>query len=348
MAKCPYCSDTVNLSAKASPGRALHACRACGNPFVVSREAGAVAASPLENTPDVRDVAPPGSLGAAVLAALPESVERLPMLPEISRRVLEMVRDPETSMQELANVIREDQVTSLAVMRLANSAVYGGLHEVTELSAACARLGLRTIANTVQAVANKNLYITGDKALRAFMERLWRHAVATAYCSEAIAAVLAEPNTESLFLAGLLHDVGKVALLDMVSGGYSGPLGELRTSPELLREVLDGFHMLVGLHVVQHWELPAPYRALIYFHNVPGRCFNEELLNGVHIICLADLIANMEGFGLHEPQENLYLMSHESTRHLNLSDVKLATLRVDLADRLEAVIEAVSGPAGAA
>jgi HD-like signal output (HDOD) protein len=232
-------------------------------------------------------------------------------------------------------------------MRLANSAVYGGLHEVTELSAACSRLGMRTIANTVQAVANKNLYITGDKTLRAHMERLWRHAVATAYCAESLAGILAEPNTESLFLAGLLHDVGKVALLDMVSGGYSGPLGELRNAPELLREVLDGFHMLVGLHVAQHWELPPALRVLIYFHNVPSLCHDEDMAAGAHIVCLADVIANIEGFGLYEPRETVYLTSHESTRHLNLSDVKLATLRVDLADRLEAVIEAVSVPAGA-
>ncbi len=336
---CPFCS--AELPGDRRPGEKPEpfACESCFNPFVAVWEANVVACRPLARAQDIRQLAPDGSIGGAVLEQLPNSIENLPVLPEISRRVLAMVSDPDVSMSDLAAVIREDPVIALKVMRLANSAVYGGLHEVRDLNAACARLGMRNIANAVQAVANGNLYITGDKRLREVMRRLWRHSLAVSHSASELGGLLALPRPEVLFLAGLIHDVGKVVLLEMVSGNYRGAIGKLRESPELFAEVLDRFHPLIGLHVSQRWGLPPEFNALVYCHHDPGQAPNDETLPMAHAVCLANDIAQAEGYTVTGKAEEKFLTSHASARYLNLTDIKLAALRVDLSDTLQALME---------
>jgi HD-like signal output (HDOD) protein len=243
-------------------------------------------------------------------------------------------------MADLAGVIRDDQTIAMSIMKLANSAVYGGLDEIKELNTACARLGMRNIANTVQMVANNNLYVTGDARLKNFMRKLWRHSVATAHCASEIAILIAEPRSEMLFLAGLVQNVGKVVLLDIITGQYSGAIGKLRVTPEVLKEVIENFQALLGMHVVQQWNMPPEFVAATYFQTHPGDCPREDWLSIVHIVSLASLIATVEGYGLYEVEDK-YLSTNNSARYLSMNDIKLASLRVDLQDKLQALFDSV-------
>ncbi len=340
MTVCPFCNETLNLKLNPHAGLQVMGCPSCYNPVMVAWEGVAPVAKPLEKTPDVRLTAPQGSIGAAVLEVLPRAIEHLPVLPEVSQRVLRMVSDPEVSMTDMAGVIREDQTIAMSIMKLANSPVYGGLEEIKELNAACARLGMRNIANTVQMVANNNLYVTGDPRLKNFMRKLWRHSVASAHCASEIAQLVAEPRSEMLFLAGLIQNVGKVVLLDIITGQYSGAIGKLRVTPEVLREVIENFHPLLGMHVVQQWNMPPEFVAATYFQARPGDCPREDWLSMIHIVSLASLVATVEGYGLYEVEDK-YLSANNSARYLALNDVKLAALRVDLQDKLQALFDSV-------
>lgn len=339
MSHCPFCETPIPASAQPGKLPEIYACQACFNPFVIAREGAAVMVRQLDNTTDIRQISPEGSIGHAILQVLAQGIENLPVLPEISQRVLAMVRDPDVTMTILAKTIEQDPAIALAVMKLANSPVYGGLQEIHDLGTACARLGMNTIANTVQLVASNNLFITGDKRLKSFMEKLWRHSIATAHCCTVIGRMGAMPRTESLFLAGLIHGVGKVVLLDIITGNYSGAIGKLRVTPELLREVIDSFHPLIGLHVTQHWNLPPEFGGVLYCQNNPGMAPNDDWVSMAHVVSLASAIASVEGYGMYQPEKS-FLTSHESARYLNLNDLKLATLRVDLSDKLEALFAA--------
>lgn len=339
MSECPYCGTSIPASVQPGTVPELYGCAACFNPVILAWQGGTVTTNQLAHTADIRHISPEGSIGHAILEVLRQGIEHLPVLPEISQHVLKMVHDPDVTMKDLAQVIEQDAAIALAIMRLANSPVYGGLQEIHDLDAACARLGMKAIANTVQLVANGNLFITGDKRLKVFMRKLWRHSIATAHCCSVIGSIGAMPRTEGLFLAGLIHGVGKVVLLDIITGSYSGAIGKLRVTPELLREVIDSFHPLIGLHVAQHWNLPPEYGGVIYCQDDPGMAPNDDWVTMAHVVNLGSAIASVEGYGMYKP-ENAFLTSHPSARFLNLNDIKLASLRVDLADTLEAFFSA--------
>ena len=115
-------------------------------------------------------------------------------------------------------------------------------------------------------------------------------------------------------------------------------IASLRVTPDLLREVIDSFHPLLGLLVAQRWNLPPEFGAILYFHHNPAATPHEEWTPMVHTVALANLIAKVEGFGLYDVGE-MFLTSDVSARYLNMNDIKLAGLRVDLADTLEPLFQ---------
>ncbi len=342
MSVCPYCSASLSANQKPAGKPEISSCRACMNPLIIEWSGANVVCRPVGAPRDIRQLAPEGSIGGAIFSELPGAMERLPVLPEVAQRILAMVNDPNVTMNELGQVVREDSVIAVKMMQLANSPVYGGLQEVRDLNMACARLGMKVICNAVQAIANSHLYKTQDPRLDTHMRNLWRHSVAVAHCASELAILLAVPRPESLFLAGLVHDIGKVVLLDIIARSPAGPLREVLASPGLLAEALEGFHGVTGLQVMQHWGLPAEFSVTTFCHHDPTLSPDEDLAPRVHIVALANAIARVEGFSMSGEAETLYLTSHASARYLNLNDIKLASLRVDLADTLEAILEAVT------
>ncbi|MCC6488014.1 MAG: HDOD domain-containing protein [Candidatus Hydrogenedentes bacterium] len=254
---------------------------------------------------------------------------------------MQLLRDPESTLKDIAETIRQDQAIAVKILQLANSALYGGLSTISNLDAACARLGTRTVANAVQAVANGNLYVTGHKEFRELMRSYWVHAVATAHCANQIATAIAEPRGDALFVAGLIHDIGAVVLLDIIASTRRGVLGELHGSPELVNEVLASYSHVVGLHVVHHWKLPPLFAVTTYFHHAPDLVMSEELRTATHVVCLANAVAEASGFGVDDGKVSL--VTHQSAKYLGLSDIKLAVMRADLEDAIKPLL-AITGP----
>lgn len=340
MTQCAFCSESLPDLPKPSSRPILSVCAKCMNPLVVKHDGADWQVSAPRTFQDIRYVAQDGSIGAEILKLLPEAIESLPILPEIAHRILGLARDPEGSIQDLIDLVNQDQVIALKVLRLANSVVYGGLAEISDMRSACARLGMRVIANTVQAVANGRIYRTRSVKYQELMENMWRHALASAQCANDIAVVIAEPCADMLFVAGLIHDVGKVILLDLIANHDSPTMKTLRDSPELFDEVIAGYHAIVGLHITQRWNLPPEFGVTTFCHDRLTSIPDESWLTTVHVIALSSALANVSGFG--GEGSDVSLLSLPSTKFLGLSDVKLASLRIDLEDKVKALVEAIS------
>jgi len=339
MFTCPFCSATSELVRKPGGRATFAACKTCLNPVVVKFRNGSYDAQAITMLTDMRQALNQNSIGGDLLREMPANVERLPVLPEIAHRIMTLVQDSDSSASDLAEVLGQDQVIALKVLQLANSAYYSGLSEITDISAACARLGMKTVASAVQAIVASQLYTNKSPRHRAVMEDLWRHALATAYCASDIASMLAEPHSDVFFIAGLVHDVGKLLIFDMVSNNRVSSTKPLMDSPDLLQEVMEGYHSLVGLHIVQHWGLPAEFGVTTFCHDKLDAVPDTGWLTLVHTVALANAIANSAGYGLNK--KKVSLLGLPSTKFLNIKDTRLAALRVDLEDRIDPLLSII-------
>lgn len=341
MPSCAFCQNALSLPHSPGTDPDIVACMTCLNPNFVVDDGGTVKSTPVTGAGDMRQAAPPDSIGGHTLAVMREIVDDLPPLPEISLRVMEVMNDPESGVNDMANVVQEDAIISGSVLKAANSAMYGGLSEITDVPSACSRLGMRTVANLAQTVATRKLYEIGDTSLGDMISKIGRHSIAVAYCGHDIATHTAQPQPEVCFVSGLLHDIGKIGIIAAVSRADSGPATTLQTQQELLNEVIEGYHCIAGLLVAQSWNLPLKFGTIIYAHHQPEITKVDARLSAAHVVNLADLVAHVSGFPSNITREDSPLGS-ASCNYVGLSDIQLATLRVDLEDRLAPFFEAAA------
>lgn len=338
---CPFCQAVISPPQKMRKWL-LWVCKECKNPLWIQTHGTKNIVSPFSNYTDVRSVLQPNSIGAKIFDYLPEYIEKIPVIPRIGQRLLDTIQKPEVSLSELVSIIQEDPSLSMAILKMANSAYYAGLQEVKDLLTACSRLGLQTLTNMAQVYASQKIFHSTNPNLNEEFQRLWKHSIATAHASYELAIVVAEPHPEVMFLAGLLHDVGHIVLLQILNEVKSSAFSQLIASPQLTQEVLMQFHPLVSLLILQKWDIPDEFAVLAFAHHDPSLNPMEEIRTQAHILCLSNLIVSREGYYFFPPSENIVFLQHPSTQYLNLNDLKIASLRVDLADKLEAYFTSIN------
>ena len=137
----------------------------------------------------------------------------LPVFPHIVREIQALFQEKDPSIEELAQIVEKDIVISSRLISIANSALYKGMDTVTGLHSALLRLGLKTAQGVITAVAARHLFDSKDRALKKELGRLWRHSFAVATLGKHLAQAVDNPNTEDVFLMGIIHDIGKMLLM---------------------------------------------------------------------------------------------------------------------------------------
>ena len=135
-----------------------------------------------------------------------EKLGQLPTLPHVVQRIVSMVDRPETSAEDLGRLIEKDQVLSAKVLRLANSPFYGFPARIASVSHAVVVLGLNVVKGLTLGAT------IFDLMKNAGMDDLWRHSLGVAMMAHILAVRAGHKSSEEVFVAGLLHDLGKVVL----------------------------------------------------------------------------------------------------------------------------------------
>ena len=195
----------------------------------------------------------------------------LPPLPQVATRVIRLSGDSDTSSRDLQNLIRMDQALSAQVLRIANSAMFGRVREVTTLTQAILTLGFATTRSVVLASSVKNLFTRGPVGVQ---ERiLWEHALVTAITGSAFSKALAFGSNEEVFLAGLMHDIGKCVLTLKFPEAYGALLRRVNSEGgDGLSMELDTFgfdHAMVGEALVRSWNIAEGVEAVVRWHHDP-------------------------------------------------------------------------------
>jgi len=265
---------------------------------------------------------------------LREAVERgdvvLPPMPKIGDKILGMLGDDSgASSKEIANTMGYEPAIAVTVLKVANSAAFGGLCEVTELQQAVARLGLKQVASVVTALVLKGNF-TNDRPDKSHtLAALWDHAVATAVAARHVTGVFGGDAQEA-FLAGLLHDVGKLLVLNGVDYLQAAD-PDVEITNSVLSQMMLELHAELGHHMLKEWKLPEPICRVALRHHVETPEPDEGLLVRVQA---ANAIAR--DIAAHpDPAPEGKLSDLPAFEILNVSDVELAALLVDLEDELE-------------
>jgi HD-like signal output (HDOD) protein len=272
------------------------------------------------------------SLAEHILQAVERGELAMPPLPELATRLTELLGDDEGGEpRKVAELIQNEPAIAASILRMANSASFGGLQAVSDLSGAIARLGLKQVSILVTAVVHKGNFDSNDPDKQRFLHVLWDHAVATAIGARTIATLAGDDGSEP-FLAGLLHDTGKLLVLrghDYLQKKRLEP----PITPAVLEDLMNVLHAQLGHHVLKAWNIPGPICRVAEHHH-DDDCKTHDLL--LLRVQAANAIARKLGAHLH-PTPDLELLDVPAIEQLNLTDLELATLMVDVEDEFERV-----------
>ncbi len=210
----------------------------------------------------------------------------VPVLPQVAQEALSLSNDPNADIGDLSKLIHKDQALASHILRIANSAAFGGCETIVSLKQAVARIGMRLMSDIAIAVA-----LQGEgfqvKGFEEEVKNLWKNALASGAYGKEI-ALINRRNLEGQFLCGLLHTIGKPVVLKTVT--EIRDMVEFDLDWDSTNSLLDEFHCQVGETVAISWKLPPQVTSAIgnYRDYANAPAFREECA----MTYLSDRLAN--------------------------------------------------------
>ncbi len=227
-----------------------------------------------------------------------KTIGSLPPLPQISIKLIQMLNNPDTKVGDLVELIKMEQALTVDILKIVNSPYYGLRKEVISIRQAVNYLGFVNLKSLIIALSTKKFMQKGDK----YDILLWRHSVSVALISKIITEKLNIYNAEEMFVAGLLHDIGKVVLNKNIPDTYKPIMDEVMMTgisfEEIEKKVLGFTHAAVGLFLVQEWNLGERLKNVVFYHHNPPLA--SEFIQETAVVNLADKLSNYNGFGFYK------------------------------------------------
>lgn len=223
----------------------------------------------------------------AVVELVRQGKVRIPPMPEAAMRLAAELARSTWTVDDLVAVLKTDQVLAAGLLRLANASAYARGEPVTELSVAVVRIGAQDLHRLALTSGLQQLAVTNGP-LVSLRRRAWRGALASAMVCERLAA-LANDKAEESYVAGLLHDIGRLlAITCLETVLLAHPEEQPRDEAEWWA-LVENLHVELGLVLVTHWRLPALFEQVISGHH-RAEAELTPLLRRVHA---ADIIVEL-------------------------------------------------------
>lgn len=175
----------------------------------------------------------------------------LPSLPDVAVRVGRALKDETSDAHQIAEIAQTDPAIAAKLVKAANSAMYGGSNKVDSCTAAVIRLGTELTHKLVMTFAVKELFNTSSPLLKRRMKKLWNHSVKVAAISHVLAKKLGKFDAEHALLAGLVHDIGVLAILN-----YALDFPEAQENKQILDSTIKSLRGEIGSLILRDWGFP--------------------------------------------------------------------------------------------
>lgn len=232
--------------------------------------------------------------------AILEKVREIPALPTAVSEILAMVQDPEVGVAEVMAVVERDPNLTAELLRLANSAYFGGGREIATLRDAGVVLGLNRVLQLILATAVFPVVRQPIRGYDMAPGQLLDHSVAVAVGAETLAASLERSAPPQTFTAGLLHDIGKIVLGTFLEVD-AAPILDLAREKGIPfdaaeREILGIDHAEAGAALLEAWSIPASIVEVVQWHHAPEGVEGDKTV--VDLVHMADLLVTQCGVGI--------------------------------------------------
>jgi signal transduction histidine kinase/HD-like signal output (HDOD) protein len=205
-------------------------------------------------------------------------MERLPTLPSIAMEAIRLLEGEESNFDSIADLLRNDQVLTGRILQYANSAFFALRQPVSSISQAVALIGFDALRTIILSVSIFDCFSGKLAPLKKKLLGFWLHSIGVAATAEILAKRLGFPLPEEAYLAGLIHDLGKLVCYQAMPEQFLKLCQELdrqgtystKTLPLTLEENLLGMnHIDAGRLLAEKWNLPEPLARVIRLHHQP-------------------------------------------------------------------------------
>lgn len=221
------------------------------------------------------------------------AVDDLPTIPVVATQVIQMLDDPDVSVEEIADLMLSDQVMTARVMKLINSPIYRPAQEITSLKRALVYLGLRHIRELALTTSLISAFDADSGAIE--LNSFWEHSFGVGMVSKVIAQKAGYLDLEKAYIAGIIHDLGEVFLSNYLREPFQEVLDKIKNHPIKLvdaeAEMLGTTHCEIGLCIARKWNFPEVYCEVISCHHNPLEASIDPVLCA--IVNLSDLFCTV-------------------------------------------------------
>ncbi|AGW14693.1 HDOD domain-containing protein [Megalodesulfovibrio gigas] len=215
----------------------------------------------------------------------------LASFPEICELIREVVNDPRASSTRLAEIISRDTSLCASLLRLVNSPLYGFPNKVESIPRAVTLIGTRELCTLTYGLVAVRFF-RGIPASYLDMRRFWKHAAACGVFARILCSFHGRMDEERAFVAGLLHDIGRLVLISKYPAASARALAKAQEQNLPLHETeleIFGFHHArVGSHMLKAWHFPDSLRDMVSFHHEPTKAHQVPEAAVLH---LADVLS---------------------------------------------------------
>ena len=205
-------------------------------------------------------------------------ISHIATLPEVTLKIIDLVEDPNSTAQDLHQVISHDPALCARILKVVNSSFYGLPGQIASINRAIVMLGLNAVKNIAIAASLAKLFRGGELSPDFTAKDLWTHSIETAAICKCLADKLKYGLADEAFLSGLMHNIGIVVemqfdrnkLIDVIDGlgldGAGTPLNDMR---ELEQQAFGADHTDFGTALCEKWKFPKVFRWVTAGHHDP-------------------------------------------------------------------------------
>jgi len=264
-------------------------------------------------------------------------------LPPVASKLLRMLENDEVDIRDVSQVIETDAALTLKLLRVANSPIFATRTEINSIQQAIVILGLNRLTNIVLGVSIFSRFLmSSQKHVADIMKKFWWHSSCTGIVAKALTTKTNLFFKENEFIGGLLHDIGKLAMLQYDVPKYEKLITLIKekgiSDSEAEKEIYGIDHLEVGAQIAKLWKLPEELSTIISNHNTPALLeSNKEL---VAVVRIADLLCEMWGADIDEGCREVNIANEECWQILcssypELTDMDMESFTFDLEEQFK-------------